>query len=245
MQPIHSGTTTERVVRSVIPTLVVVGLAVAFLWDGYIGYPRDNALQFSRKAGLDTSALPPIDWNLSADTARPLVEQLPSGTPISRVHAALGQPAIEHGDELYYLGPTGRIVVRRAGDVVAQIGWLDGVHSATDLAVQRWLGYVLLVVAMALLINLARVVRTRISLTDAGLEISAGRLIPCDAVKALRLDPTAKGEVVEIVYAAGDGKECTAKLDAYVVKHFSAIVGGLSERAGLPNPLAEAPPRTS
>jgi len=245
MQPIQSGTTTERIVRSTIPTLLVTGFAGAFLWDGYVGYTRDNARQLARTLGREAAAaLPPIDRNLSADTAKPLAEQLRIGTPISQVHAALGLPAIEHGEELYYLGSTGHMVVRQAGGAVAQIGWIDGVHSSTDLAVQRWLGYILLPVAVALLINLGRVVKTRTSLTDAGLELPGGRIIPCDTVTALRLDPTAKGEVVEIIYATADGNKKVAKLDAYVVKQFIAIVSALSERANLPNPLTQDAPPT-
>ena len=38
MQPISSGTTTERIARSTLLVVLVNGFAVAFLWDGYVGY---------------------------------------------------------------------------------------------------------------------------------------------------------------------------------------------------------------
>lgn len=239
MQPIHSGTTTERIVRSAIPALLVTGFAGAFLWDGYVGYPRDNAAQLARTLGV-TSAPAMIDWNLSKDAAQAVISELAVGTPIEKLDRALDAPGLTHGDERYYLGPTGHVRMRQGGGVVTEIKWVDGVHSTTDLIVQRWLGYVLLPVALGLLLYLIRVATTRTSLTDDGLRLGRKPIIPLDAVKGLRVDPTSKGEVVEITYDTGDGKEKVARLDAYLVKQFTGMVAALCEGTGQPNPLSDA-----
>ena len=39
MEPIHSGTTLERILRTGLLTLLVLGSAGYFLWDGYVAYP--------------------------------------------------------------------------------------------------------------------------------------------------------------------------------------------------------------
>ena len=43
MQAIHSGTTTERLVRAVLLVIMLTGFAAWYLWDGHVGYPRANA----------------------------------------------------------------------------------------------------------------------------------------------------------------------------------------------------------
>ena len=42
MEPIHCGTTTERIVRTTILTVLLVGCSLWCFWDGQYRYPRRN-----------------------------------------------------------------------------------------------------------------------------------------------------------------------------------------------------------
>ena len=235
MQQIVSGTTRERMIRSSLGVIFVSGFAIAFLWDGFAGYPRDNARQLLSTLGLDSSERHTIDPKLTASEARKLVEEFVPGTDAAAVTDRLGPPIFEHGRDSYYLGPGGHLRARIEEGRVLNVEWTDGPHTETDLTYQRWIGYVLATVGLAFIFRFLRVVGTRVSLNDAGLKVGSRPRVPFDAMTALRADDSGKGGRIELSYSI-DGRNGRVRLDDYVVKDFSAIVTAICERAGFPNP---------
>ena len=237
MQPIRSGTTTERIVRATLLMVLLNGFAVAFLWDGYVRYARQNAEELVQSLGLAAEAIPNIDPALTEDEAERLTGRIEKGDDTAVVADLLGEPAIEHGGDTYYLGPGGRLRLRWDRGRVADVTWLAGSHNDMDLAMQRWLGYALGIIGLVYIIHFIRVVTTRASVTDEGLKLRGNLLIPFAAMTSLRRDRSGRAARVELGYSL-DGRDQFLRLDDYVIKDLPAIVAAVCEKMGCPDPLA-------
>lgn len=263
--PVRSGTTTERLVRTALLTVMLNVFAAAFVWDGYFGYARQNVESLVKSLGLSTQQagfagdpLPAIDPKLTAELGRSLVARQadlvgrsPNDAPISKVGdlqaglPALGEPALRNGDDAYYLGPAGHIKTHRRGGRIVSVEWVDGpAHTATDLMYQCWIGYVLGVFGLVSLGQLVRVARTRAVFSDEGLRIRGRPLITLEAMSGIR-DNRASGGTLEIEYRDGEAAG-TVELDGYVYKDRDAIIEAICEAKGFVNPLQpeETPQQT-
>lgn len=236
MEPIRSGTTTERIIRVIALTTLINGFASAFLWDGHVGYPRKNAIQLTRLLGLPDEAIPPIDPALKASEAQQLIQEIPQRADRDAVQHLLGTPALAHGDWTYYVGPEGHLRIRWDRDQVAEIEWVDGIHDKTDLTFQRWFGYVLCFLGAIYLVYFVRALTFRISLTNAGLQIHGKPLIPFDAMKGLRLRDRGRGRQVELEYTSG-GEKRFLLLDDYIIRKMPEIVTAICKQKGFADPF--------
>jgi hypothetical protein len=236
VEPIRSRTSTERIVRATALAALINGFASAFLWDGHVGYVRENARQLAELLGRPEGTLPPIDPNLTASEAQQRMQQIQPRSNRAAVQSVLGSPGLEDADRTYYLGPGGHVRVAWDRDQVAGIEWVDGIHSETTLAFQRWLGYGLSVLGLIYLVHFFRVITFRASLTEAGLSLSAKSTVPFDAMQSLRPSDTSRGQQLELAYSP-DGREAVLRLDPYVIKELPAIVSAICARKGFPHPL--------
>lgn len=236
MKAISSGTTVGRIVRAGFLMALLNGFAIAFLWDGYVGYTRKNARELASALGLPSDPLPAIDPKLTAARARGFVEELKVGTVATAVTARLGEPGIEHGGDWYYLGPGGHLLVQYERGRVRRVEWVSGRHDETDLAWQRGIGYVLLIVGLCSLIHFLRVVTTRVSLTPDGLKVPGRAIIPIDALKGVRADESGGGLSVTITYEVA-GRERMITLDDYKVKDLPVLVSAICHESGLADPF--------
>jgi hypothetical protein len=235
MQPIVSGTTTERIVRTTLLTILVNGFAIAFLWDGYVGYARENAGQLIQSLGLDLDTSPPINQGLTAAKARQIVDEIERAGTVTAVKTALGKPTIERGGDAFYLAPGGHLHIRLEQSRVTGIEWVDGAHTETDQAMQRLLGQLMGLVGLALLCQFVRVITTRVSLTDTGLKVRGMSLIPFTAMTTLRASSSGKTGLVHLEYTR-NGRKGVLRLDNYVIKRFDAMIGAICEQTGFPDP---------
>jgi hypothetical protein len=237
MREVHSGTTTERILRSAVFAALMIVFAAWYLWDGYVGYSRSNVTAVVRALGLDLEQAFPFDPNLTAAEAGQFLEEVGKGAPVGEMTSRLGDPALEHKGDAYYFGPAGYLMVHVERGRVQEAEWRTAPHSESDLRWQRRIGYVMALVALVAIVHLIRVVTTKVSLTDAGLQVRGKPLIPFKAMTVLR-----KGEYRETVaveYSLA-GRTGVVRLDSYVVKELPAIVSGICERAGFPHPTASA-----
>jgi hypothetical protein len=236
MEAIRSGTTVGRIVRAGLLMALLNGFAIAFLWDGYVGYARKNARELASSLGLPSDPLPVIDPKLTAAGMRGLVEELKAGTVATAVTARLGEPGIEHGGDSYYLGPGGHLLVQYERGRMQRAEWVHGRHDETDLVWQRWIGYVLLIVGLCALGHFLRVVTTRVSLTPDGLKVTGRPLIPIDTLNGVRADESGGGLSVTITYEVA-GRERVITLDDYKVKELPALVSAICHESGLADPF--------
>ncbi len=235
MREVHSGTTAERILRNAALALLVVVFACWFLWDGYVGYSRENVAALVNSLGLNPTQIPEVNSNLTADEARQLLQEVADGAALEEVGYVLGDPSLEHNDAAYYVGPGGYIVVHLARGRVQQAAWRHGLHTESELRWQRWIGYVMALAGLVSVIHLMRVVTTRVSLTDAGLKVRGRPVIPFEAMTVLSTGKHGDPGAVAIEYSIG-GRAGLVRLDSYVVKELPAIVSDICERAGFPHP---------
>ncbi len=236
MQPIRSGTTTERIVRTTLLVLLTNGFGIVFLWDGYVGYARDNAEQLVGSLGLEPDPFPAITPEFTAAEAHRVIQDVSPGTAAAAVKALLGEPTFPHGDDMYYVGPGGHLRIRLDRGRVVGVRWIDGIHSESELAHQRWIGYGLGALGVLFLLHFIRVVTTRVMLTDEGLKIRGRPLIPFAAMDALQADRSGRSGRIELEYSLA-GRRSLLRLDQYVVKHLPAIVAAICERKNFTSPL--------
>lgn len=235
MQCIVSGTSTERVVRTLLLMLLIDGFTIAYLWDGYVGYAQQNASELARLLGLPSDAPLPINGSLTANEAQRLARDVKPGGELSTITSALGQPSLKHDSDAYFLGPGGWLKVQMTGDRIVSVAWSNGPKTESDQQWQRWIGYALAVGGLIVAVQLALVLTTRLSLTDEGLWLRRQRLIPFDAITALRADPGGRSGCVELEFSL-DGSLQHMRLDQYVYKRLPEIVAAICERRGFPNP---------
>ena len=236
MQPIRSGTTTERIVRTTLLVVLTNVFGIAFLWDGYVGYARDNAEQLVGSLGLDPDPFPAITPEFTSAEAHRVTQDVSPGTDAASVEGLLGRPTLEHGDDMYYLGPGGHLRIRLDRGRVASAKWIDGIHSESELAHQRWIGYGLGALGILFLVHFIRVITTRVILTDDGLKVRGRPMIPFASMDALHADRSGRRGRIELEYSLA-GRRSLLRLDQYVVKHLPAIVAAICERKAFANPL--------
>lgn len=234
MQPIHSGTTTERLVRALLLVILMNGFAIWYLWDGYAGYPRANARALIELLGLQGDPAPVINWELTEQSANRIISDLEDRATGADVESRLGEPALQHGSNTYYLGRGGHLRVSMNGNRVAEMLWGQGRYSESEQRSQRGIGYVLGVIGLAAIGHLLGVLVTRVSLTDEGLKIGRRPMIPLDAITGLAIPDRARGAAVVVEYVI-DGRPGSAPLDAYIVKEQPAIIAAIRERKGFPD----------
>lgn len=234
---IRSGTTTGRIVRAALTAALTGSLAVAFLYDGYIGYPRKNALRLAKSLGLQTDSTLVINGELTAAEAQRVKQRVNPGDPLAVVEAILGEPSLRHQGYAYYLGPGGSLRVQLLGERVLGLEWTAGPKSELDLRWQLWIGYGLSALGLVLAVRLVRVATTRVNLTATGLKLPGRLCIPFEAMTGFNGERYTDTGWVELEYTAR-GVPRRAKLDSYVVRAFQPIVTAICERKGFPNPLS-------
>jgi hypothetical protein len=230
MTQITSRTSTERIVRSLLLSLLVDVFAVYFLYDGYVGYPQKNAVQFASLFGQSAGEAPAPNPRLTAGQARRVVESTSAGAPLDKISAELGPPAMRQADAAYFLGPGGWLKVDIDGDRSRSAKWFDAPHTESDQSIQRLIGWMLVALGIAATLNLARVFATRAQLTDAGLQVTGRPLVPLESITAVRTSTSAAG-VSEIDYSH-KGQMATLRLDPYLYKEAAAIAHAIAERKG-------------
>jgi len=238
MQKIVSGTSTERAVRTLSLMLLIDAFTVAYLWDGYVGYARQNGQELVRLLGLPADVAPSINSRLTAIEAQRFTQAAKTGDELSSITSVLGQPSLEQAGDAYFLGPGGWLKVQLKGGRIASAAWTSGPKTESDQLWQRWIGYALAVGGLIVALRLALVLATRLTVSDDGL-LRGKQLIPFDAITAVRADPAGRSGCVEIEYSL-DGRLQRIGLDRYVYKRLPEIVAAICEQKGFPNPWPPA-----
>jgi hypothetical protein len=247
MQRIASGPSRERIVRHLLVTLLVTAFSVAFLLDGFGGYAENNVRQLVKSLGLPADHLPRHDQELTVAAAAAHRKNLTGGMTAGAVTEMLGEPAIRHGDAWYYLGPGGHL---RADFAEGQAGretgrlesatWVAGVHTETDIRLQKLIGFGLAAPAIVLIFVFVRVVTRRTVLDDRGLQVPGRPIIPWETITDLGAAGDRDSLSVELTHVAS-GAPAPLYLERYDVVRLADFVDAICEKRGFPNPLSETP----
>lgn len=238
MLPITSGTSTERIVRSLLLSLMVDVFAVYFLYDGYVGYPQANADQLAKLLGAAAAQAPAPNSAITAERGRNAADALRPGETLDKLIGEFGPSAYRDSGAAYFLGPGGWLKADLDADRVRALKWFDAPHSEADMLIQRILGWTLLACGVVATLNLARVLSTRAQLSDEGLRVSGRGVVPFDAMTGLR-PPNTKSQVSELDFTVGSRPQ-TLRLDPYMYKEADAIAQAIAERKGFAAPSTTA-----
>lgn len=226
MQPIVSGTTTERIIRTAILAVLFSGYSVWLLRDGYITYPQANLRStLENKIGVPLQGkLPVVDTKLTAKT----VEKIPQNSSFDVLKEQLGEPHLKHHEQYYYFGEAGYLSVQVNANKKAFYRWNPGpLYKSIDITMQRVFGIALIPVGLGLFFQFFRVIRTRVELSDVGLKVRGKPLIPIDQILFVvtpDLNKTKKSDdKIRIHYNQND-EEKILLMDAYVVKELPAMI---------------------
>ena len=238
METITSGTSTERIVRAALLMVLMDAFGGLYLWDGHIGYPRENVKQLAALLGVEATAVGPPNAFLTASNAKRIAETLKSGEDLLVLTASLGDASIRHDGNAYFVGPGGWLLVELAGDRTINASWNRAGHTEEDLKWQKWIGYVLVSVGLLAMLRLGWIAATRATLSDEGLRLTGRPMIPWDAITSLQRVTAAGDDAVDLTYCKDDGNK-TIRLDRYVYKEQRALVDAICLRKGFPNPLTQ------
>ena len=237
MEAIRSGTTGERTIRATVMALIVVTLSVYFLYDGYVGYPRENVVLFAQTMGVEFDA-GKVDQTLTQKRAEGIVAQIDKGDSAKELFNALGEPHLKMDNKIYYVGPAARIQATILNGRINAIVVDLAQHKESDIFLQKLLGFGLAPFAVILAVQFIRVLTTRVVLTDAGLQVGRGKTIQFDAMTALDSTKYPRTGYVDLVYEDA-GQTKVQRLDNYVIKEFQPLIEALCEHRQFPNPLLQ------
>ncbi|HUU81958.1 MAG TPA: hypothetical protein VM243_00515 [Phycisphaerae bacterium] len=248
MEPIRSGTTTERVIRTSILTLLFAGYSLWCFWDGYYAYPRHNAETLKENLTPVPQEAPAVNrlvtnakiQALHKKTAKEKVE-----VTKAEVLELLGEPAAWEDDMGSFFGPGGLARITFQDDRVRKVRWFPGPKKESDLFTQFLMGCAVGLVGLGMILQWIRAVSTRVQLTDAGLKLNSqggtrwggSPLVPFEAMTGLRIEDYKRKGWVVVEYQLTDGREGTVSLNDYVHKAFPEIVAEICRRKGFENPI--------
>ena len=242
METFRSGTTTERTVRTLILTVVLVLYSAWCFRDGYYNWPLKNLPKLVETLPVP----PPAEWGLiKPAVTRDVVEALARGATTAEVEASFGKPSVGERDTAYYIGPGGMAQINFYNDKVTTKKWTDGLKTEFDLFLQKAIGVITGALGLLMVLQLIRVLSTRVELTEIGLRVNSqgglrfggSPLVPLDAMVGLETDDYDRKGWVGVEYKLADGREGTVSLNDYVHKAFPEIVQALCEHHGWEDPI--------
>ena len=246
MTPIASGTTFDRILRTCALAALLIVFGGWFLYDGYVAWPAENLEKAVQALDPAPQTPPAMNDIVTPAAGRDLLEEFEKkqGTAErltrSDIERRLGAPGWESTEgartELQYFGRAGVLKIELRGDLVAGGGFIDGYHNQKELTNQLIFGYALVPVAVIMLVQLVRVLTTRVVLSDEGLKVRGRPLIPFDAMTGLDAGAYRTKGFVDLVYQY-QGDQRRVRLDPYVIREFAPIVTEICTRRGFENPL--------
>jgi hypothetical protein len=241
MTPIISPTTNERIIRTLGITAMFAVFSGLFLYDGYVGYPNKNIAKAVESLDPVPSELPAINPAVTYQSTESFVgEDFAEAKSRQDLEDVFGAPGWVNSDatESYYFGPGGVLRLELDGDLVRLVEYVPGEKDDVDLSIQKWLGFVLAPFALLMLLQIVRVLMTRVELSDDGLKLRGRKVVGFDAMRSLDATQFRKKGFVDLSYD-DNGSSKTVRLDDYVVREFRPIVEEICRRCGFDSPIEE------
>jgi hypothetical protein len=239
MEPITTGSTTERIIRTTLVTLLAIGAALWCAYDGFVGYPLGNLERALKDLTPQREASAEL---ISSAVNERAVAALKGKIFLKDVVAELGEPGWQGegpsgGREARYFGRTGQIIISFGpAERITRVHYEPARYKTeTDLAFQKGMGLVIGVIAIILIVHWFRVIIVRTSMTEEGVKRGSGPRVAFDAMKNLRAERYAKKGWLDIEYEL-DGREGVLRLDDYKIKAFPRIIAEICRRKGWENP---------
>ena len=242
MASIVSPTSSERIVRTLGLMAMFSVFCGWFLYDGFVGYPNENLKKAVESLDPVPDSLPPMNSAVTKKSTADFVGDLGREQfSMADITSRFGQPGWENSDgsELRYFGPGGDLRITISGGK-PQEGVYTPAHSDDiELLFQKTLGAILLPAALIMILQLIRVLTTKVKVTEQALIVRGRPPIPFDAIMGIDASKLRKRGALDIRYTVGE-RQKKVRLDDYVIRDFAAVVSEICSRCGLENPLASS-----
>jgi hypothetical protein len=215
-------------------TILFLGFAAYFCYDGSWGYPHKN--QVAAEAALQSR---PFDGKLQFETLgeTPTKEQfaavLKTRPSPEQVRQSLGPATFSADGDDYYVTRYGYGRFSSQGSGWQK--WPNGGKDKEEIQQQFYFALIPLPIGLYFLYRLIKAATLRVVLDDEGLTYG-GRRIACADMVSLR-DYSPKGWI-DLYYRSGE-KEKRLRLDNEKVKLFDEIVAAICEAKGFKNEVQE------
>lgn len=235
MERVIVGPSLEKTFRFLLITALFVFFAVAFLLDGYYGYPTNNTRQLYRTLGLDTQSLPEVNQNLTAQRAEQLIHQFTEEGYTPNFADSMGLPELKHENQHYFLGPGGYLRATWEAERCILLEWFVGVHSETDLSIQKTTGWVVSVASLIAIALLVQMLSKRAKLDDSGLQLPGQGMIFFEDMQSVSSSADDKSWVN--LNATQNHQPLELTLYRYDYGKLEALVDAICTRCGFDNPF--------
>jgi len=241
---VESGPASKDRNYEILRTVVFLGFALYFLYDGAIGYPNEN----QKTAEQALQAPEPFAGEITFDqlgeepcksTFAKLVESNP--TTLQQVHNELGEPTlIRQGKDPsapkneYFVSRYGYAKVEVRGDRVrvTERNWKPWGKTKADIHGQYYWAIVPAIPGLYFLWRALKAATLRVVVDDNGLTY-ASRKIPFDQMVSLR-EYNPKGWI-DLYYQATGSREKRLRLDDQKIALFDDVVAAICQAKGFKN----------
>jgi hypothetical protein len=228
-----------------VRTILFLGFALWFVYDGAVRYPAANR----KEAEQQLAAPEPFNGNVKYGslTENPTAFEVKwlNGLNVSKpndVHQWLGTPdytraqGASHTDE-FYVSRYGYICVPidKGRVKAANIVWRAWKYDKAEIRAQFWWATVPLVPGLYFLSRLYKAATLRVKIDDEGMTYGGQRIALADMVSLRDYSP--KGWI-DLYYKVGDGEK-KLRLDNEKVLRFDEIVDALCQAKGFKNEVKE------
>lgn len=220
-------------------TIVFLGFAGYFIYDGLWGYPAANEREARKQLTAPTPFGGRVNYDVLGD--KPDIgefEQLRKlSQPVARndVLEVLGQPQLSEAEgpriREYFVSKYGYATITFEASRVAGVNWTQWYKSKAGVTSQFYWALIPLIPGLYFLWKLIKAVTLRVTLDDNGMDYAGTQITYSDMV-ALR-DYSPKGWID--LYYKDAGRERRLRLDNEKVLLFDEIVDALCQVKGFPN----------
>jgi hypothetical protein len=219
-----------------VRTVVFLGIAAYFVYDGAVGWPEKI-----REAAELKLKQPPFDGrrrfeDLSEKPTGRDVERLVRGSPgtTNALHD-LGEPIVTSGRDRYYASRYGYVKVTLGADGHATADWRPWFKDKSEVDQQFWWALVPGLPGLYCLYRLIKAATLKVVIDDEGMIYGGKRIAFADMVSLRDYSP--KGWI-DLYYKFG-AREKKLRLDNQKVRLFDDIVAAICEVKGFRNEVKE------
>lgn len=220
-------------------TVIFLGFAVYFVYDGAIGWPRANRVTAEKKL-----AAVPFEGkiryvDLGESPTRATLDDLMKKKPTSReqLQQALGPATLASGTDAYFISKYGyaKISVKDGRITLTGSEWTKWARDKEEIQQQFYWAIVPALPGLYFLWRLIKAVSLRVTIDDDGMVYAGTRIAFADMVSLRDYNP--KGWI-DLYFKAGE-REKKLRLDNEKVRLFDEVVAALCEVTGFRNEVRE------
>lgn len=223
-----------------VRTVIFLGFALYFVYDGALGWPRKNRVEAERKLAAPEPFGGQVKYDRLGETpTKNDFDKLLKGRPtrLDQVRAALGEPTFTKDADHYFMSRYGyaRVSSRSGTVALSPTDWVTWAKTRDEIRQQFVWAIVPALPGLYFLWRLIKAMTLRVTIDDEGMVYSGRRIAFADMVSLRDYNP--KGWI-DLYYNAGAAQR-KLRLDNEKVKLFDEIIAAICDAKGFRNEQQE------